>query len=54
MTTEGHEKGLGGIISRRKEDVKEKEFKKKMTNEKSNRELAKIKVQLDVLMELLQ
>ena len=54
MTIEGHYRGSGEIHKRRKEDVKENEIKRKLSDDVFDRELAKIKVQLNVLMEWLQ
>lgn len=54
MNTEGHDKGLGGSHNRRKEDVKEKDIKKKTSDEEFKRELVEMKAWLNVLMELLQ
>jgi len=54
VTTNGHTKGSSVSHSRRKEDAKANGIRNKINEEEYDREIAKIRIHLDLLMELLQ
>ena len=54
MSTRGHYKVSYEIHKRRKEYVKENDIKRRLSDEEFDRELTKVKVQLNVLIERLQ